>query len=150
MEGIVSLPTRLSQIALKLVTIENDNSSSDQTPKDITQKSFIGILWKKRCNVDAIISKFLIFYFIEMLKYSLNLTSSDSDITDDSIAKFSSELLLFMLRGITIPTGRSFLFGTASVRSYVVQLMPDDESDANSLVIFLFRLCFNRYVSNSS
>ncbi len=31
-DGIVSLPTRLSQIALKLVTIENDNRSSDHTP----------------------------------------------------------------------------------------------------------------------
>ncbi len=76
-------------------------------------------------------------------KYSLNLTSSDSEMTDDSIAKFSSELLLFMLRGMTIPIGRSFLLGTASVRSYVVQLIPDDESDASSLVIFFFRLCFN-------
>lgn len=39
MEGIVSLPTRLSQIALKLVTIENESNSSDQTPK--TKKPFI-------------------------------------------------------------------------------------------------------------
>lgn len=38
MEGIVSLPTRLSQIALKLVTMENDNKSSDQTPRMINQK----------------------------------------------------------------------------------------------------------------
>lgn len=57
-------------------------------------------------------------------------------------AKFSSESLLFIPRGITIPIGKSFLFGTALVKSYVVQPMPDDESVASS---FVRRLFFNAF-----
>lgn len=102
MDGIVSWPTPRSQIVLKLVTTENDSSSSDQT---------------------------------------LSLISST---LMESSAKFSSELLLFMPRGITMPMAKSFLFGTALVKSYVVQPIPDDESVASSLVRFLLFKAFTR------
>lgn len=98
-DGIVSLPTPLSQIALKLLITENDNNSSDQT---------------------------------------LNLISST--LIEPS-AKFSSELLLLTPRGISMPTGRPFLLGTADVKSYVVQSRPDDESVAASSLVLL--LLFN-------
>lgn len=52
MEGIVSLPTRLSQIALKLVTIENDNRSSDHTPTE-SRENVTGI--QKIFSIDCII-----------------------------------------------------------------------------------------------
>lgn len=35
-----------------------------------------------------------------------------------------------------MPMGRSFLFGTAPVKSYVVHPMPDDESVAMSSLLF--------------
>lgn len=66
-------------------------------------------------------------------------------------AKFSSELLLFMPCGITMPMGKSFLLVTEFLKTYVVS-MPEEESVvSSSLIIRLFfnarftRLKYNSY-----
>lgn len=94
-----------------------------------------------------LIIKFKKFSYFIHLRASVNVLPnfSSSGITDDDpFDRFSSELLLFMLFGIAIPMGRSCLFGTASVRSYVVHPMPDDESVTISFEhLSRSRFCFN-------
>lgn len=90
-------------------------------------------------------------YFIKRISDKGNLLNLISPKLMES-AKFSSELLLFMPRGMTMPMGKSFLFGTALVKSYVVQPMPDDESVTMSSLTW--RFCRNarlaRVINNNS
>lgn len=70
----------------------------------------------------------------------------------DTSAKFSSELLLFMPCGMTIPMGRSFLLGAELLNAYVVSML-DDESVASSSFrmlrfsnVRLARFRYNSYI----
>lgn len=127
MEGIVSLPTFLSQIDWKLVTKENDRSNSAHTPiKQIDIKKY---------KADVTNTKIL--------------PSFSSSVAVGSIAKFSSELLL--LTPVGMLNDLFALSGNPCVKSYVVHPRPEDDSELRSFEYFFIRISSaNRFLRTKS
>jgi hypothetical protein len=95
---MVSLPTFLSQIALKFVLSENDSKRSSAKPKILKLLKMKHLIHSNDAN-------------------QCNLPNFSVSTITDSTVRFSSELLLFTLFGSPIPTSLFFLSPADIVKS---------------------------------